>query len=74
MGDELLGQGTPLSNLSAAIAAVRADWAGAIIYVNEGLAPVVWNRDYAARAITDDPTGHFELPAEVTPESSLHHT
>ena len=65
MGDELLGQGLPLANLTAATDAVRASWPGAIIYVNEALSALVWNRVEVGTGmpISNDPD--FKLPPEI---------
>ena len=60
LGDELLGQCLPLSNMSAVADLIRASWPAAIIYVNEAVGPMVWNRNYCNKTATQ---GWYGPPA-----------
>jgi|EP01047_Picozoa_sp_COSAG01_P058331 hypothetical protein len=65
MGDELLGQGLPLSNLTAATNLIRASWPKAIIYVNEALSALVWNRVEQGTGLPISADINWKLPPEI---------
>lgn len=47
LGDELLGAGVTVSELTTAADTVKRDWPDAVVYWNEEWAPVVQNDTYA---------------------------
>ena len=62
-GDELMGQGLPLSNLSAAVKLVRATWPNAVLAYNEDFCTMVTGFNQQAERVSADPD--WRLPSEL---------
>jgi hypothetical protein len=62
-GDELLGQGLPLSNLTAAVNLVRVTWPDAVLAVNEDFCTVVSGFNQQNESVSPDTD--WRLPAEL---------
>jgi hypothetical protein len=62
-GDELMGQGLPLTNLSAAVKLVRSTWPAAVLGYNEDFDTMASGFTGLNESISEDP--HWQLPAEL---------
>ena len=62
-GDELMGQGLPLSNLTAAVKLVRATWPSAVLAYNEDVCTMMTGFNQQAERVSVDP--NWRLPSEL---------